>query len=189
MRFNFHLGARRPTAKQWAAYSVAVAIAVPLAVHYGNALLRSRHGAFARDAICAASRVLTHAELARMLSTLCRAAKDGEITPDEARTAIGRAQQATGLFREYFDNDRDNTDLRARDEVDFAVEQWERANPSPRIDPALRGQFPSFTEEQLCVLSQAERYAGGNSIGIRYVGMSVCEDEGKITEISVPNPR
>jgi len=177
MRFNFRLGARRPIAKQWAAYSVTVAIAVPLAVHYGNALLRSRHGAFARDAICALSRVLTHAELARTLSTLCRATKDGEVTPDEARTAIGRAQQVTGLFREYFDNDRDNTDLRARDEVDFAVEQWERANPSPKIDPALRRRFPSFTEEQLCLLSQADEYVDGNAIGIRYVGMSVCDGE------------
>jgi len=174
MKFNFHLGARRPTAKQWVAYSIAVAVAVPLAVHYGNALLRSRHGAFARDAICALSRVLTHAEFARALSTLCRSARDGEITPDEARTAIGRAQQVAGPLREYFDNDRGNTDLRARDEVSFAVEQWERANPSPRIDPALRRQFPSFTEEQLCVLSQADRYVDGNAIGIRYVGMSVC---------------
>jgi len=33
MKFNFHLGARRPTAKQWVAYSIAVAVAVPLAVH------------------------------------------------------------------------------------------------------------------------------------------------------------
>jgi len=112
-----------------------------------------------------------------VLSTLCRASKDGTITPDEAKTALGRGQQAVGLFREYFDNDRDNTDLRARDEVDFAVERWEQADPSPKPDPALRRRFPSFTSEQLCVLSQADRYVDGSAVGIRYVGMSVCGEE------------
>lgn len=90
---------------------------------------------------------------------------------------LGRAQQVTGFAPEYFDYDKDNTDLRAKDEVDFAIENWKKLNPSPKIDSALRKQFPTFTEEQLCVLSQAERYTDGNAIGIRYVGMVVCEEE------------
>jgi hypothetical protein len=174
---NFHFGRRRPSIKQWAAYSVGTATAVALIVHYGNMLLASKHGEFIRDAICATSKVMPDGHLARLMSTLCRASKDGTITPEEAKTALGRAQQATGAFREYFDNDPENTDLRAKDEVDFAVEGWKRLNPSPKIDPGLRRQFPDMTEEQLCVLSQAERYTDGDAIGIRYAGMAVCEDE------------
>ena len=75
-----------------------------------------------------------------------------------------------------FDRDRANTDLRAADEVSYAIEQWERANPGPKINPALRKQFPDFTEDQLCVLSQAERYEDGNAFGLRYRGMGVCEN-------------
>jgi len=163
--------------KHWLAYSAAIAAAVTITVSLGNRLLMSRHAGLARDVVCTASRAFTHVELARVLSTLCRASKDGTITPDEAKTALGRGQQAVGLFREYFDNDRDNTDLRARDEVDFAVERWEQADPSPKPDPALRRRFPSFTSEQLCVLSQADRYVDGSAVGIRYVGMSVCGEE------------
>lgn len=130
------------------------------------------------------SKVLPEGDLARLFSTMCRAVDDRVITPKEAKTALGRAQQATGIASEYFDNDRDNTDLRAEDEVDFAIEGWKRLNPSPKIDKALRREFPLLTEEQLCVLSQAERYTDGDAIGIRYVGMSVCEmDWGKIALI------
>jgi hypothetical protein len=177
MRFNFHFGRRRPNIKQWAAYSIGTATAVGLIVHYGNMLLASKHGEFIRDAICAASKVVPDGDIARLMSTLCRVSKDGTITPEEAKTALGRAQQATGKFDVYFDNDRENTDLRAVDEVDFAIEGWKRLNPSPKIDPSLRAQHPEMGEEQLCVLSQAERYTDGDAIGIRYVGMGVCENE------------
>lgn len=177
LRFNFHFGRRRPNIKQWAVYSVTAAAAVSLIVHYGNVLLASKHGEFMRDAICSVSRVLPDGDLARLMSTLCRASKDGVIGEDEAKTALGRAQQATGKFDEYFDNDTVNTDLRAKDEVDFAIEGWERKNPGPKIDPALRKQFPDFTKDQLCVLSQAERYTDGDAIGIRYNGMEVCDEE------------
>ena len=77
----------------------------------------------------------------------------------------------------YFDNDRQNTNLRALDEVDFAIERWKLTNPAPKIDDSLRQQLPSLSETQLCVLSQAERYTDGDAIGIRYAGMSVCEAE------------
>lgn len=177
LRFNFNFGRRRPNIKQWAVYSVTTAATVSLIVHYGNALLSSKHGEFFRDAICAAAKVFPDGDVARALSSACRASKDGVITPDEAKTVLGRVQQTTGKFDEYFDNDSTNTDLRTEDEVDFAIEEWERKNPSPKIDPDLRKQFPDFTEDQLCVLSQAERYTDGDAIGIRYNGMSVCEDE------------
>lgn len=186
-RFNFSFGRRRPNTKQWVAYSVATATAVGLVVYYGNVLLASKHGEFVREAICSVSKVLPDGDLARLMSTLCRASKDGVIDKDEAKTALGRAQQITGKFNEYFNNDTANTDLRVKDEVDFAIEGWERANPGPKFDPDLRKQFPGFTEEQLCVLSQAERYTDGNTIGIRYFGMQVCEEgEGKTDKQSFP---
>jgi hypothetical protein len=172
-QYNFHFGKKEKTLKQWVIYSVSTALAVSLLSYYGTSLLRSRHGAFVRDALCSVSQVFPN----RLLSSLCRTAKTGRVTEDDAKTIIGRAQQATGIASDFFDNDRNNTDLRAVDEISFAIEEWERLNPSPKIDPKLRRQFPTFTEEQLCVLSQAERYVDGAVIGIRYVGMRVCEDE------------
>lgn len=108
---------------------------------------------------------------------MCRASKDGVITAPEAKTILGRAQQVTGVASKYFDNDYENTDLRAKDEIDFAIEGWKRLNPSPKIDAKLRKQLPNLSEDQLCVLSQAERYVDSDSIGIRYIGMMVCEEE------------
>jgi len=170
---NFSFGKKEKTLKQWVMYSVGTATAVALLSHFGTQLLQSKHGGFVRDAVCSVSRVFPN----RFLSTLCRTAKSEKVSKDDAKTIIGRGQQMTGIASDFFDNDRENTDLRARDEVSFAIEEWERLNPSPKIDPKLRRQFPTFTEEQLCVLSQAERYADGAAIGIRYVGMRVCGDE------------
>ena len=171
--FKFHIGRRKPKLKQWAIYSLGTCAAAVLTAHFGTMLLQSERGEFARDLICSASRVFQE----RLLSVLCRTAESGIITEDDARKIIGRAQQAVDAGSELFDNDRVNTDLRAEDEVDFAIEGWGRQNPAPKIDPKLKREFPEMTEEQLCVLSQAERYVDGNAIGIRYVGMSVCEDE------------
>lgn len=171
----FHFGRQRPTAKQWAVYSIGTAAAVSLVVHFGNVLLASKHGEFVKDLVCSVSKVLPDGDLARFFSSACRASADRKITPDEAKKIVGRAQQVTGKGSEYFDNDYQNTNLRAEDEVDFAIEKWKRLNPSPKIDPELRRQFPLLTEDQLCVLSQAERYIDEKTIGIRYVGMSVCE--------------
>lgn len=172
-QYNFHFGKKEKTLKQWVIYSVSTAVSVTLLSHFGSQFLQTKHGEFAKDLVCSISRAFP----TRLLSTLCRTAQKGEITEDDARTIIGRVQQVTGLASDFFDNDRDNTDLRAKDEVSFAIEEWERLNPSPKIDPRLRRQFPEFSEEQLCVLSQAERYVDGDAIGIRYSGMSVCEEE------------
>lgn len=174
---NFHFGRRQPTIKQWAAYSAGTAVAVSLIIWAGNSILSSRHGVLFKDTVCSVGKVLPGGDLSRLFRSLCRAVKDGTITPEEAKTALGRAQQATGRFSEYFDNDPENTDLRAKDEVDFAIEGWKRLSPSPKINQSLRRDFPSLTTAQLCVLSQAERYTDGDSIGIRYAGMSVCEEE------------
>lgn len=182
----FHFGRQRPTAKQWAVYSIGTAAAVSLVVHFGNVLLASKHGEFVKDLVCSVSKVLPDGDLARLFSSACRAAEDRKITPDEARKVIGRAQQSSGRGSTYFDNDDQNTDLRAEDEVDFAIEGWKRLNPSPKVDPALRRQFPLLTEDQLCVLSQAERYIDEKTIGIRYVGMSVCEHDEVKSSFDVP---
>jgi len=171
-----HFGRQKPTIKQWVAYSIGTATAVSLIAHFGNVLLASKHGEFARDLVCSVSKVLPDGDLARLFSSACRASADRKITPDEAKKIVGRAQQVTGKGSEYFDNDYHNTVLRAEDEVDFAVEKWKLLNPSPKIDPELRRQFPLFTEDQLCVLSQAQRYAEPGLIGVRYVGMEVCEE-------------
>lgn len=168
---------KRPTVGQWVAYSVSIAVAAPLVVHFGNKLLSSRHGAFARDAICAVTRVLPNGDLARLFSTVCRAAKDGKITTEEARSALDRGAKAAKISSSFFDNDSYNTDIRAQDEVDYALERWKFQNPAPVVSHSLRKQFPSMLEAQLCVLSQAEKYHEDGSIGLRYVGMGVCEEE------------
>jgi hypothetical protein len=177
MKFEFHAGKRPPTIKKWVAYSISAAMAISLIVHYGNRILAYKHADLARDIVCAASKVLPDGQLARLLASLCRASQDGKISEEEARIILGRTQQLTGEDAQLFDNDRHNTDLRARDEVDYAVERWERLNPSPKIDSKLRDEHPDLTESQLCVLSQAERYeTSDGAIGIRYVGMGVCEE-------------
>jgi len=176
--FEFHKGERKKSLKQWVIYSVSAAAAVSLIVHFGNELLKSKHGEFVRDALCSVSKVLPDGKFSRPFGSMCRAAKDGEITPDEARKILGRGQQAVGVFSEYFDKDQSNLELRAEDEVSHAVEMWKRSNPSPRINSALRKTFPQLSEEQLCVLSQAERYEmSDGTLGVRYVGMSVCEEK------------
>lgn len=179
---NFHFGAKRPRLKGWIAYSVSTAIAISLIVTYGNKLLSSRHGEFFKDAICSVSRVFPEGQWGRLFGTLCRTAKKGRVDPNDARKVLGRAQQLTRKGNQYFDNDWQNTGARAEDEVDFALEEWKRANPLPKIDTTLRKQFPSYTEEQLCILSQAERYTNGDAIGIRFIGMSLCE-EGEVKSI------
>lgn len=175
--FNFHFGVRKPQLKGWVVYSVSTAVAISLIVTYGNKLLSSRHGEFFKDAICSISRVFPEGQWGRLFGTLCRTAKTGKVDPDDARKILGRTQQLTSKGNQYFDNDWQNTDAHAEDEVDFAFEEWKRANPLPKIDTSLRKQFPSFTEEQLCVLTQAERYVDENAVGIRYVGMSTCEED------------
>jgi hypothetical protein len=176
VKFKFRAGEKPPTIKKWVAYSISTAIAVGLIVHFGNRILAYKHADLARDIVCAASKVLPDGQLARLLASLCRTSQDGKISEDEARIILGRTQQLTGKGARLFDNDRHNTDLRARDEVDYAVERWERLNPSPKIDSKLRDEHPDLTESQLCVLSQAERYEEPDGIiGIRYAGMSVCE--------------
>lgn len=176
--FEFHRGERKKSLKQWVVYSVSTAAAVSLVVHFGNELLKSKHGEFVRDALCSVSRVLPDGRFSRLLGSMCRAAKDGAITPDEAKKIIGRGQQVVGVFSEYFDKDQANLELRAEDEVSHAIEMWKRSNPSPKIDSALRKKFPGLNKEQLCVLSQAERYElSDGTLGIRYVGMGVCDEE------------
>ena len=169
-------GKNRPF-HEWIIYATTTAGAVALIVFFGNQLLMSKYGDLARDAACSASKAMPENEFSRLLSTFCRAAKDGKITEDEARTILGRTQQVLGSGGVYFDNDRRNTDLRTLDEVDFAIERWKLANPAPKRDDSLRQKLPTLSETQLCVLSQAERYTDGDAIGIRYVGMGVCEAE------------
>lgn len=176
--FEFHREERKKSLKQWVIYSVGAATAVSLVVHFGNELLRSKHGEFVRDALCSVSRVLPDGKFSRLFGSMCRAAKDGIITPDEAKKIVGRGQQVAGVFSEYFDKDQANLELRAEDEVSHAIEMWKRSNPSPKIDPSLRKKFQGLSEEQLCVLSQAERYElSDGTLGTRYVGMSVCDEE------------
>lgn len=189
MRFNFHVGARAPTVKQWVAYSLGTAAAVALVVHFGNALLASRHGEFVRDAVCSVSKALPDGDLARLLASLCRASADRRITPDEGRQAVDRAAKAAGVAPGMFDRDGENTDLRAEDEVSYAIERWKRANPSPKIDPDLRRELPHLSETQLCVLSQAERYTDGAASGLRYRGMGVCEDGAAEVKLSFKHLR
>lgn len=160
--------------KGWVIYSVSTAVAISLIVTYGSKLLSSKHGEFFKDAICSVSQVFPEGQWGRLFGSLCHTAKKGEVSPDDAQKLLGRAQQLTGKGNQYFDNDWKNTDARTEDEVDFAIENWKRANPLPKIDSKIRRQFPVYTKEQLCVLSQAERYIDGDAIGIRYVGMSLC---------------
>lgn len=163
--------------KGWIIYSVSTAVVISLIVTYGNKLLSSKHGEFFKDAVCSVSRVFPEGQWGRLFGSLCRTAKKGEVSPDDARKLLGRTQQLTGKGNRYFDNDWQNTDARAEDEVDYAIDIWKRTNPLPRIDSNIRRQFPAYTEEQLCVLSQAERYIDGDAIGIRYIGMSTCEED------------
>ena len=175
-RFNFEFGEKKATIKQWVIYSIGSAITVSLMVHFGNLLLKSKHGELFRDTICTMSRSFPDGNLGRWLSTSCRSFKDGKISSDEAKTLLGRTQQVIGLGSKFFDNDQSNTDFRAIDEVNFALEKWEQLNPRPKVNSALRNEFPQFTESELCILSQAESYSDGNAIGLRYIGLTPCED-------------
>jgi hypothetical protein len=171
-QYNFHFGRKEKTLKQWVIYSLGVALAVSLLSYYGTSILKSKHGAFITDLLCSVSKIFP----TRLSNSLCRTARSGEVTADDAKTIVGRIQQVVGTGSDFFDNDPLMTDLRARDEVNFAIEEWKRFDPSPSIDEKLKKQFPQLASEQLCVLSQAERYSDGDALGIRYIGMTTCED-------------
>jgi hypothetical protein len=173
--FKFHLGKKEKTVRQWAVYALLSSLAASLL----SLLLSSGLGRYVTKLSCEFAYELSNEDISRLLATLCKSGKDGEVTEDEARAIIDRASKAARVepVTTYLDEDPKNLERRGEEEVDFAVESWRRKNPGPKIDPALRRQFPDFSEEQLCVLSQAERYADGNAIGIRYAGMGVCEEE------------
>lgn len=177
MLFKIQFGQRLPNVKRWGLRLISTATALFLVSYLGNALLQSKHGNFFRDAICLMSKKFPEGDVGKLLSTMCGMAEDKFISEDEAKIILERAREAANIPREYFNDNQKNTQRRSEDEVRLAVEDWERLNPSPKIDKTLREQFPSLTEEQLCVLSQAERYIDGDAIGIRYAGMEVCEDE------------
>lgn len=190
-KLGFHFGRKKHSIWSWVGYSAGTAAAVSLLVHFGNALLSSKHGEFVRDFACSASKAFPDGDISRFLFSFCEAAKDGKIDPDEAKGIIDRGQRVTGIGSDFFDRDPVNLERRAKDEVDYAIDRWKAANPSPRIDPELRRLNPTLDDTQLCVLSQAERYTDGDATGIRYVGMSVCEEDpmSKTTETAIPRPR
>lgn len=188
-QFKFQFG-KRKTTKQWAIYAVVTALGSIAIASSLNRVLNSPHGEIVTDTVCRVADVFEDSEWSRFFLTLCESMRKGEVTEDDAKKILGRGQQVVGAGSDFFDNDRDNTDLRTEEEVSHAIHQWKKQNPAPKIDPALRRDFPTLTTEQLCVLSQAERYTDGNAIGIRYRGMEVCEEGlSKTIQIPVPDPR
>lgn len=177
LHFEFRRGEKKKTLKQWVIYSVSTAAAASLLVHFGNELLRSKHGEFVRDALCAVSKATPDGRFLRLFGSMCRAVKDGTITSVEAKKIVGRGQQVTGIASNFFNSDPSNLELRAEDEANHAIDVWKRSNPSPRIPQSFLKSFPGLSEEQLCVLSQAEKYVDESAIGLRYVGMEVCDEE------------
>ncbi len=175
-QFNFQFG-KRKTTKQWAVYAVVTALGSVAIASSLNRILSSPHGEIVTHTVCRIANVFEDNEWSRFFFTLCGSMRKGKVSEEDAKKILGRGQQIAGVGSDFFDNDRGNTDLRAEEEVSHAIHQWKKQNPSPKIDPSLRRDFPTLTTEQLCVLSQAERYTEGTAIGIRYVGMSVCDDE------------
>lgn len=175
-QFNFQFG-KRKTAKQWAVYAVVTAFGSVAIAASLNRILNSPHGEIVTHTVCRIADAFDDGPWSRFFFTVCESMRKGEVTEEDAKKILGRGQQIAGVGSDFFDNDRENTDLRAEDEVSYAIHQWKKRNPSPKIDPVLRRDFPTLTTDQLCVLSQAERYVDGSAIGIRYVGMSVCEEE------------
>ena len=176
MKLDFHFGRREITTKQWVIYSAVTAALAALLSYCGTQALQSRHGNLLKDAACTAAMRLPDGAWSRMFHAMCKASEDGRITEEEARKILDRASQATGRSTEYFNRDPDNLNRRATSEVSYAIDRWKVANPSPKISREVKRQFPHLTFSQQCVLSQAERYEEPDGIiGIRYVGMSVCE--------------
>lgn len=189
-QFKFQFGKRKKSASQWAAYAVVTALGSVAIASSLNRILNSPHGVIVTDTVCRVANVFEDDEWSRFFLTLCESMRKGEVTEEDGKKILGRGQQIVGAGSTFFDNDPENTDLRAEEEVSHAIHQWKKRNPSPKIDPALRRDFPTLTTEQLCVLSQAERYTVGDTIGIRYRGMGVCEEElSKTIEIRIPTPR
>lgn len=176
MKLNFHFGQKEKTVRQWVVYSVVTASLAAILSHCGTQVLQSRHGDWIRGGLCAAALKLPDGDWSRFFHALCEASKDKVISGDEARKILDRASQTTNLAPDYFNRDPENLERRAVAEVSYAIDRWKAANPSPQIDPKLRSQHPDFSDSELCLLSQAERYeTPDGAIGIRYVGMGVCE--------------
>jgi hypothetical protein len=178
MKLNFSLIGKKITTKEWVVYSTVTAALASLLSYCGTQALQSPHGNFLKDAVCVVAMRLPDGAWSRVFHAMCEVSKDGRITEEEARRILDRTSQATGRFTEYFNRDPDNLNRRATSEVSYAIDHWKALNPSPQISQEVKRQFPHLTFSQQCVLSQAEKYEGpGGIIGIRYVGMGVCEDE------------
>ena len=167
-------GRKEITTRQWVIYSLVTATLATLLSHCGTRVLQHRYGNWSRLGVCELSLKLPDGMWSRFFHVLCEASRDKVISEDEARRILDR----TGLGTEYFNRDPVNLERRAVTEVSYAIDRWKDSNPSPSIDPELRRQHPNLSHSELCVLSQAERYeTPDGGIGIRYVGMSVCEEE------------
>lgn len=173
--FEFHLGKRKKSIKQWAVYALLSSLAASLL----SLVLSSGLGRHVTRLSCEFAYELDNEDISRLLATLCKSGEDGEVTESEAKAIIDRASKAIKAdpVTSYLDEDPENLERRAEEEVDFAVKKYEAEYlRGPKIDENLKKQHPQLTPEQLCVLSQAERYTDGDAIGIRYVGMEVCEE-------------
>ena len=167
-------GRKEITTKQWVIYSLVTATLATLLSHCGTRVLQHRYGNWSRLGVCELFLKLPDGMWSRLFHILCEASRDKVISEDEARRILDR----TGIATEYFNRDPVNLERRAVTEVSYAIDRWKNSNPSPSIDPELRRQHPNLSHSELCVLSQAERYeTPDGGIGIRYVGMSVCEEE------------
>ena len=167
-------GCKEITTRQWVIYSLVTATLATLLSHCGTRVLQHRYGNWSRLGVCELSLKLPDGMWSRLFHILCEASRDKVISEDEARRILDR----TGIATEYFNRDPVNLERRAVTEVSYAIDRWKNSNPSPSIDPELRRQHPNLSHSELCVLSQAERYeTPDGGIGIRYVGMSVCEEE------------
>jgi len=167
----FHFGRKKITTRQWVVYSLVTATLAALLSHCGTRVLQSRYGDWG---VCELSLKLPDGMWSRLFHVLCEASRDKVISEDEARRILDR----TGIATEYFNRDPVNLERRAETEVSYAIDRWKNSDPPPSIDPELRRQHSDLSHSALCVLSQAERYeTPDGGIGIRYVGMSVCEEE------------
>lgn len=186
--FKFQFGKKEKTIAQWVSYSLLTGLSAYLITF----LLSSNFGLDLSRLTCTLTFLTKNPDISRFLASICVATEDEQVTEEEAKVITDRAARLVSpeSVQSFFDEDPQNQERRAEAEVDFAVREFtaSQSHADPKIDENLKKNHPNLSQEQLCVLSQAERREEkpdgseaqrllGGPISIHYVGMGVCEED------------
>jgi hypothetical protein len=163
-KFDFQIGKRKKTIKEWVIYSVVLVGGVSILIGFINTLLQNKFGKATINIICNTQVYIPDQQVRRFIFAFCTAVGDGKIDEDEATGIIDRGQQLlrNEEINDFFVQDEKVINQRVKNEVDYAINEYTRQTEKPRFPCSEYEQFPSDG-------SSAQQLLGGTQ-EIRFVG-------------------